>query len=184
MSDTLSMYQASVSVGQRALRNLRQLLVKGEAHAQAQGYDAAVLLQMRLYPDMLPLLRQVQIATDGVKNAAARLAGVEALKFEDDEDTFAELYARLDRAIDYLGTFTPEQIDGSEGRVISVPRRNGEPLSFEVVESPTREQQLEAAGEIFSHVREMYEELARDGRASVIKRLRDGEPAPGAPTYS
>ena len=131
MSDTLSMYQASVSVGQRALRNLRQLLVKGEAHAQAQGYDATVLLQMRLYPDMLPLLRQVQIATDGVKNAAARLAGVEALKFEDDEDTFAELYARLDRAIDYLGTFTPEQIDGSEGRVISVPRRNGEPLSFD-----------------------------------------------------
>lgn len=131
MSDTLSMYQASVPVGQRALRNLRQLLVKGEAHAQAQGFDAGVLLQTRLYPDMLPLLRQVQIATDGAKNAAARLAGVEALKFEDDETTFAELYARLDRAIDYLGTFTPEQIDGSEGRAISVPRRNGEPLSFD-----------------------------------------------------
>ncbi len=131
MSDTLSMYQATVPVGQRALRNLRQLLVKGEAHAQAQGFDAGVLLQTRLYPDMFPLLRQVQIATDGVKNAAARLAGVEALKFEDDETTFAELYARLDRAIDYLGTFTPEQIDGSEGRAISVPRRNGEPLSFD-----------------------------------------------------
>ncbi len=131
MSDALSMYQATVPVGQRALRNLRQLLVKGEAHAQAQGFDAGVLLQTRLYPDMFPLLRQVQIATDGVKNAAARLAGVEALKFEDDETTFAELYARLDRAIDYLGTFTPEQIDGSEGRAISVPRRNGEPLSFD-----------------------------------------------------
>ncbi|MGH8060841.1 MAG: DUF1993 domain-containing protein [Pseudoxanthomonas sp.] len=131
MSDTLSMYQATVPVAQRALRNLRQLLVKGEAHAQAQGFDAGVLLQTRLYPDMLPLLRQVQIATDGAKNAAARLAGVEALKFDDDETTFAELYARLDRAIDYLGTFTAEQIDGSEGRAISVPRRNGEPLGFD-----------------------------------------------------
>lgn len=131
MSDTLSMYQATVPVGQRALRNLRQLLVKGEAHAQAQGFDAAVLLQTRLYPDMFPLLRQVQIATDGVKNAAARLAGVEALKFEDDETTFAELYARLDRAIDYLGTFTAAQIDGSEDRAISVPRRDKEPLGFD-----------------------------------------------------
>ena len=131
MSDTLSMYQATVPVGQRALRNLRQLLAKGEAHAQAQGFDAGVLLQMRLSPDMFPLLRQVQIATDGVKNAAARLAGVEALKFEDNETTFAELQARLDRAIDYLGTFAPGQIDGSEGRAISVPRRNGEPLSFD-----------------------------------------------------
>lgn len=131
MSDTLSMYQATIPVAQRALRNLRQLLVKGEAHAQAQGYDATVLLQTRLYPDMFPLLRQIQIATDGVKNAAARLAGVEALKFEDDETSFAELYARLDRAIDYLGTFTPEQIDGSEARAISVPRRNKEPLSFD-----------------------------------------------------
>jgi len=131
MSDTLSMYQATVPVGQRALRNLRQLLVKGEAHAQAQGFDAGVLLQMRLYPDMFPLLRQVQIATDMIKNAAARLAGVEALKIEDNETTFAELQARLDRVIDYLGTFTPAQIDGSEGRAISVPRRGKEPLELD-----------------------------------------------------
>jgi uncharacterized protein len=131
MSDTLSMYQATVPVGQRALRNLRQLLAKGESHAQAQGYDANVLLQTRLYPDMFPLLRQVQIATDGVKNAAARLAGVEALRFEDDETTFAQLYDRLDRAIEYLGTFTPEQFAGSETRPISVPRRDKEPLSFD-----------------------------------------------------
>jgi uncharacterized protein len=131
MSDILSMYQATVPVSQRALRNLRQLLTKGEAHAQAQGYDANVLLQMRLYPDMFPLLRQVQIATDSVKNAAARLTGVEALRFEDDETTFAQLYDRLDRAIEYLGTFTPEQFVGSEARPVSVPRRNKEPLSFD-----------------------------------------------------
>lgn len=131
MSDTLSMYQATVPVSQRALHNLRQLLVKGEAHAQAQGYDPNVLLQMRLYPDMFPLLRQVQIATDSVKNAAARLTGVEALRFEDDETTFAQLYDRLDRAVEYLGTFAPDQFVGSEARPISVPRRNKEPLSFD-----------------------------------------------------
>jgi 1-acyl-sn-glycerol-3-phosphate acyltransferase len=85
----------------------------------------------------------------------------------------------------------PVAIHGSQGirrwRKFVFPKvtiRYGEPLSFEIVESPTREQQLEAAGEIFSHVREMYEELARDGRASVIKRLRDGGPTPGTPTYS
>ena len=131
MSDSLSMYQATVPVAQRALRNLRQLLVKAEAHAQAQSYEAGVLLQTRLYPDMLPLLRQVQIATDTAKNAAARLAGVEALRFEDEEASFAQLYDRLDRAIDYLDTFTPEQFAGSEGRAISVPRRGREPLQFD-----------------------------------------------------
>ncbi|MEP6906558.1 MAG: DUF1993 domain-containing protein [Pseudoxanthomonas sp.] len=131
MSDTLSMYQATVPVSQRALRNLRQLLLKGEAHAQAKGYDPAVLLQTRLYPDMLPLLRQVQIATDIAKSAPARLAGVDPLRFEDNETTFAALYDRLDRAVEYLGTFTPEQFEGSEARAVSVPRRDNEPLAFD-----------------------------------------------------
>lgn len=131
MSDSISMYQASVPVFVRALRNLKHILKKGESHAEAQGYDAGVLLQARLYPDMLPLLRQVQIATDLAKNAAARLAGVEALRFEDNENEYAELYARLDRAIEYLGTFTPEQIDGSEGRPIKVPTRNRGDLEFD-----------------------------------------------------
>lgn len=131
MSDTLTMYQATVPVSQRALRNLRQLLVKGEAHALAQGYEPSVLLQTRLYPDMFPLLRQVQIATDSAKNAAARLAGVEALRFEDNETTFGELYERLDRAIDYLGTFAPAQFEGSETRAVSVPRRGKDPLEFD-----------------------------------------------------
>ncbi len=82
-------------------------------------------------------------------------------------------------------------IHGSQGirswRKLVFPKitiRYGEPITFDVVESPTREEQAEAAGEIFSHVREMYEELQRDGRASVIKRLREGKPSPGAPSYS
>lgn len=131
MGEPLSMFQACVPVGQRALRNLRQLLVKAQEHAQAQGYDAAVLLQMRLYPDMLPLVRQVQIATDTAKNAAARLAGVEAMKFEDDETSFEQLHARLERAIDYLGTFSAGQFEGSEDRAVSLPRRDQEPLAFD-----------------------------------------------------
>lgn len=131
MNDPISMYQASVPVFVRALRNLKHILKKGEAHAVAQNYDAGVLLQLRLYPDMLPLLRQVQIATDSAKNAAARLAGVEALRFEDNENEFAELYARLDRAIEYLETFAPEQIDGSESREIRVPTRNRGDLEFD-----------------------------------------------------
>jgi 1-acyl-sn-glycerol-3-phosphate acyltransferase len=85
----------------------------------------------------------------------------------------------------------PVAIHGSQGirswRKLVFPKitiRYGEPISFDVVEAPTREQQADAANEIFSHVREMYEELQRDGRASVIKRLREGKPAPGAPSYS
>jgi hypothetical protein len=125
------MYQASIPVFLRALHNLRDVLQKGEAHATDKGYDPGVLLQTRLAPDMFPLVRQVQIATDMAKNGSARLAGVDPLKFEDDEATFAQLYARLDRAIDYLGTFKPEQIDGSETRPVSFTTRNNGEMKFD-----------------------------------------------------
>lgn len=131
MSDSLSMYQASVPVLQRALRNLREILHKGQAHAQSQGYDPAVLLQARLYPDMFPLLRQVQIAADMAKFAPARLAGVESMRFEDTEISFDELYARLDKVIDYIGTFSAEQIDGSEKREVLLPTRTRGDLHFD-----------------------------------------------------
>ena len=123
---TLSMYQASVPLFLRALGNLQHVLHKGEAHAQARKFDPDLLLQARLSPDMLPLTRQVQIATDMAKNGCARLAGVEPMKFEDSETTFAELNARIERAIDYIKTFTPEQIDGSETRAVTIKTRNGE----------------------------------------------------------
>lgn len=128
---TLSMYQASAPVLLRALQNLREVLRKGEAHALAKGYEPDLLLQSRLSPDMLPLLRQVQIATDLAKNGCARLAGVEPLKFDDDETTFAQLYARIDRAIDYIMTFTAGQLDGSEGRAISFTIRNAGEMHFD-----------------------------------------------------
>jgi hypothetical protein len=122
----ISMYQASVPVYLRALGNLRGVLRKGEEHAREKGYEPELLLQARLAPDMFPLLRQVQIATDLAKNGAARLAGVEPLAFDDDEATFDQLHARIDRAIDYLQSFAAEQIDGSEARSITLKLRIGE----------------------------------------------------------
>ena len=123
---TLSMYQASVPVFLRALTNLSHVLKKGEAHANAKTVTEDVILQTRLIPDMLPLTRQVQIATDMAKNAVARLAGVELLKFEDNETTFEQLHARIERAIDYIKTFKPEQIDGSETRQVTIKTRHGD----------------------------------------------------------
>jgi hypothetical protein len=126
---TLSMYQASVPVFVRALGNLRHILQKGEAHAQTKKVGDDVMLQCRLIADMLPLVKQVQIATDAVKGAAARLAGVEPIAVPDDETTFAELYARVDRIIEYAKSFSAEQIDGSEEREIVLKLRSGE-LTF------------------------------------------------------
>jgi hypothetical protein len=117
------MYQASVPVFLRALLNLRHVLEKGEAHARLQGDDPAVLLQGRLYEDMLPLVRQVQIATDTAKFGAARLAGVESPRFEDVETTFDELYVRLDQVADYLRTFDDAALEGSESRAVTVSTR-------------------------------------------------------------
>ncbi|WP_243050580.1 DUF1993 domain-containing protein [Dyella sp. RRB7] len=123
---TLSMYQASVPVFLRALSNLQHVLRKGEAHAEARKYEPSLLLQSRLTPDMLPLTRQVQIATDMAKNGCARLAGVEPLKFEDNESSFDELHKRIERAIEYIKNFKPDQIDGSETREITLKMRTGE----------------------------------------------------------
>lgn len=127
---TLSMYQASVPVFVRMLDNLDGILTKAEAHAQARGIDPMVLLQSRLYPDMFPLVRQVQVATDMCKGGAARLAGVAVPKHEDTEQSFGELRARVARVRELVSGFTAEQIDGSEDRAITLEMRSGT-LSFD-----------------------------------------------------
>ena len=127
---TISMYQASIPVFARALGNLTHVLKKGEQHAKAKGVPDEVLLQTRLIPDMLPLVRQVQIACDMATRGAARLAGVEPQAFEDNEATLEQVYARIERALAYIATFKPEQIDGSEARPIVLKMRSGE-MSFE-----------------------------------------------------
>ncbi|HEV7777548.1 MAG TPA: DUF1993 domain-containing protein [Luteibacter sp.] len=127
---SITMYSASVPVLVRALENLQHVLKKGEAHAEAKKISPEVLLHTRLTPDMFPLVRQVQIATDIAKGGAARLAGADPMKMEDNEASFADLYARIDKVIAYINSFTAAQIDGSETREILLPQRSGEPLTF------------------------------------------------------
>jgi len=117
----ISMYQATVPPLMHSLNNLAAILEKGAAHAEAKKIDPSVLIASRLYPDMFPLGRQVQIASDVARRGAARLASSEAPKFEDNETTFAELIDRLQKTIAYLKTLTPEQIDGSEEKSITLP---------------------------------------------------------------
>lgn len=115
----ISMYQACVPVFIRMLDNLAAILEKAAAHAEAKKIDPAVLVGSRLFPDMFPLVKQVQIATDAAKGGAARLAGLEPPAFEDNEATFADLVARLRKTIAFLETLKPEQIDGSEDRTVT-----------------------------------------------------------------
>lgn len=121
---TISMYQASVPPIIKTLSSLRNLLEKAAAHAEAKKIEPSVLINARLYPDMFPLSRQVQIATDMAKGAASRLAGQEVPKYEDNEATFSELVARLDKTIALLECFKSEDIDGSEDNTITLPMRD------------------------------------------------------------
>jgi hypothetical protein len=115
----ISMYQASVPVFIRVLENLAAILEKTAAHAEARKIDPAVLLASRLYPDMFPLVKQVQIASDAAKGGAARLAQMEPPAYEDNEATLADLVARLRKTVAYLRTIGAEQIDGSEDRTVT-----------------------------------------------------------------
>ena len=126
----LSMHTASVPAFRRTLQAMLGWLDKAEAHAQARRFDAGNYLGLRLAPDMLPLVRQFQIATDGVKGCLARLSGTEPPKWDDTEATLDEVRARLRSALDYVASFDAARIDGSEGREIVLPMRSGEPLRY------------------------------------------------------
>jgi len=117
---SISMYQASAPVFLKTLDNLAAILDKGAAFAAARKVEPSVLLAYRLAPDMLNLTRQVQIAADHAKRAVARLAGIEAPVYEDNEASFAELKARIDKTIAFINTLKPGQIDGSEDRDITL----------------------------------------------------------------
>ncbi len=116
----VSMYQASVPAFVQMLSSLAAILDKAEAYAAERKIDPAVLLGWRLAPDMFALARQVQIATDHAKGCCARLAGVEVPKYADEETTFADLRARIARTIDFVRSFEPSDIDGSEDRGITI----------------------------------------------------------------
>ena len=115
---TLSMYQASAPRFANMLKNLSAILDKAQSHVEAKKIDPAVLTTYRLFPDMFPLTRQVQVACDTAKGAVARLAGVGVPKHEDTELTFAELKARIAKTIEFINTLKPAQIDGSEDKEI------------------------------------------------------------------
>ncbi len=120
----ISMYQASVPVFIRMLDNLAAILEKAAAHAEARKIDPAVLVASRLYPDMFPLVKQVQIASDAAKGGAARLAQMEPPAYEDNEATLADLVARLRKTVAFLRTIKAEQVDGSEDRTVTWKTRS------------------------------------------------------------
>lgn len=125
----ISTYQASIPVFVHVLTNLAAILEKGEAHAKARGFDPAVLVNARLAPDMFPLSRQVQIATDIVKGFAARATGREPPSWPDTESTFPELVARVRKAIGFVGQVDAEALEGAETRSVTLKVR-GETTTF------------------------------------------------------
>ena len=125
---TISMYQASVPRFVNILGNLSNILDKTQAHVDAKKLDSATLTTYRLFPDMLPMTKQVQIASDTAKGVVARLAGVEIPAYEDNEKTLADLKARIAKTIAFIQTVTPVQIDGSEDKEIVMKRGEKETL--------------------------------------------------------
>jgi hypothetical protein len=114
------MYQTSVPRFANTLNNLSAILDKAQAHAEARKIDPLVLTNSRLYPDMFPMKRQVQVACDTAKGAVARLAGVEVPRHEDSEESFVELKARIAKTLDFIQAIKPAQIDGSEDKTIQL----------------------------------------------------------------
>jgi hypothetical protein len=127
---SLSMHSASVPVFGHGLGAMLAWLDKAQAHAEVRKFDSANYLGLRLAPDMLPFKSQIQIATDMVKGCVARLAGQDVPSWEDKEATLAELRARVQKTIDYVGGFSAAQIDGSDAREIVLPTRTGDPRHF------------------------------------------------------
>ena len=116
---TFNTYTASIPVFKQILNSLVAILDKAEAHVTDKKLDANALLQFRLFPDMLPFSRQIQIATDFAKGAGARLAGQEVPPYEDTEKTFAELKARLAKTIAFLESLDAADFGGAEDRAIT-----------------------------------------------------------------
>ncbi|WP_421694266.1 DUF1993 domain-containing protein [Aestuariivirga sp.] len=116
----MNIYDASVPVFVHFLGSLSKILKKAEDHCAAKKIDPAVLLSQRLYPDMYPVLRQVQIASDSAKGACARLAGVDVPSFPDEEKTFPELQARIQKTIDFVTSIPREKFAGAEEREIHI----------------------------------------------------------------
>jgi hypothetical protein len=117
---SLSMYSSSVPILVRYLNNLSAILKKGAEYAAEKKVEEKVLTGARLFPDMFPLSRQVQIACDVAKGCGARLAGVEVPKYEDTEQTFVELQQRIEKTVRFLESLPQDAFEGSESRQITL----------------------------------------------------------------
>jgi hypothetical protein len=118
---SLSMSQASIPVFVQLLTAASNVLDKAAAHAEAKKIDPSVLLATRIFPDMFPLSRQIQIATDQAKGGAARLAGLEVPKYEDNEKTIDDLKARIAKTIAFVQSIDAAKIDGTEDKDLKIP---------------------------------------------------------------
>lgn len=118
-----SLYDAAAAPLKRALTNLKSILNKGIEYADSKKIEHSVFLNSRLFPDMFPLIRQVQIATDMSKGAMARLAGGEIPKYEDNETTFEELQARIVKTISFIDSISAQQFEGAENKDITISVR-------------------------------------------------------------
>jgi uncharacterized protein len=127
---SLGLHAASAPIFDRGLRSMLQWFDLAEQHAQQRKFDPAGFLAMKLAPDMLPLLKQVQIATDVVKGCLARLAGDEVPSWADDEKTFDDLRARVKRGLDFVASADPARVDAGETREIVLTLRNRDPIRF------------------------------------------------------
>jgi hypothetical protein len=120
---SIAVHAITLDVFVASLGNLAKILDKATAFAEAKKLDAGVIENLRLAPDMLSFTKQIQLACDFAKNSTARLAGIEAPKFEDNETKLAQLQARVAATLEWLGTVRPEQLDGGETRKITLPLR-------------------------------------------------------------
>jgi hypothetical protein len=127
---TISLYDVSVPVFTRTLKALDAILAKATANAEARKIDPAVFLQSRLAPDMLPLVRQVQLASDFAKGGSGRLADGELPRYADEEQTFAELHARIAKTLEYIGGLDKAAFDGAGTREITMTIA-GQPRTFD-----------------------------------------------------
>jgi hypothetical protein len=117
---SISVYVQAIAPLSKMLGNLDTVLTKAEQCAEKNNIEPATLIQARLFPNMLPLVFQIRIATDTAKGAAARLSGNAVPKWADDEETFAQVHARIRKSIDFLASFKPAQFDGAEKRNIEL----------------------------------------------------------------
>ena len=121
---SISVYDQSIARAIHMLENLDKIVSKAEAYAEENNIEPEVLLQARLHPTMRNFIFQVQVATDVPKGCAARLTGTEAPQWDDGEETFADVHARIKKALDYLASFKPEQFEGSETLELKIKLRS------------------------------------------------------------